>query len=109
MSELGAGRKIFVVITQHVISDGHGHEFVYHSDGRYFASRAGASRYGWRVCESDDFNIGTIVDGRLVAFGWGDWDFGDPSHEDEDGLPHGGYDLLEIQRQALAGFPWSRP
>lgn len=40
----------------------------------------------------DDFNIATLHDGRLVAFGYEDTDFG----PDEDGAPHGGYDLAEI-------------
>ena len=46
-----------------------------------------------------NFNIGTVQDGRLIAFGWMDWNFGDPGHECEDD-PHGGYDLAAIEEQA---------
>lgn len=45
----------------------------------------------------DDFNILTLVGGLPSAFGWGMDDFG----WDDDGVPHGGYDLDEIGRQCL--------
>lgn len=45
----------------------------------------------------DDFNVLTVVAGQPTAFGHGMDDFG----PDEDGVPHGGYCLAEIARQAL--------
>lgn len=50
----------------------------------------------------DDFNIATIVDGRIVAFGWGMDDFG----ADEDGAPFGGHDLVAITRACGLDPPW---
>lgn len=91
--------KSFVVITQHVVGSSGQWSTVYRSDGKTFADRTKAISHGWRVLDHDDFNIGTLVAGQLVAFGWGDKDFG----TDEDGAPHGGYDLHDIQDQALTG------
>ncbi len=42
--------------------------------------------------DHDDFNVLTLVDGKPFAFGYGDKDFG----PEDDGTPHGGYDLDEI-------------
>jgi hypothetical protein len=50
----------------------------------------------------DDFNIATVDDGRLVAFGHGMDDFG----PDDDGVPHGGHDLVEISRACGLDPPW---
>ena len=91
----------FVVITQHVVGSSGQWSTVYRSDGKTFPSREKAIRHGWRVLDHDDFNIGTLSEGRLVAFGWGDKDFG----PDEAGDPHGGYDLSDIQEQT--GWAWS--
>ncbi len=49
----------------------------------------------------DDFNVLTIVDGRPAAFGHNMADFG----PDEDGNPHGGYDLAEIGYRCLTPTP----
>lgn len=45
----------------------------------------------------DDFNVLTLVDGQPAAFGYGMDDFG----PDDDGEPHGGYNLDEIGRRCL--------
>ena len=47
----------------------------------------------------DDFNVATVVDGRVVAFGYDVEDFG----PDEDGAPHNGHDLDEIAQACGLG------
>jgi hypothetical protein len=50
--------------------------------------------------DHDDFNVLTLVDGKPAGFGYGDKDFG----PEDDGTPHGGYNLDEIARACgLAG------
>jgi len=100
-------RRGYVVIVQRIEGNERiGFDAYYYSDLKYFTKRDAAIRHGAREFDSDDFNIGTIEDGRLVAFGWGDWDFGGPGHESEDD-PHGGYDLDEIARQTfIPGRGW---
>lgn len=84
----------YIVITQHVWLNELGHGVDYLWDGLRFTGRQHALDHGYRVFGHDDFNIGTLVDGRLVAFGFGMRDFG----PDRAGDPHGGYDLAEIAR-----------
>lgn len=66
----------------------------YIADGREFADRSEAIRWACDEHGHDDFNIATVREGRLVAFGYGMEDF--PADGDE---PHGGHDLAEIARQ----------
>lgn len=60
--------------------------FHYTSDMERHDDRSMAISHGFTVAESDDFNIGTLEGGRLVAFGWMCRDF-----EDDD--------LTEVARQ----------
>jgi hypothetical protein len=98
-------RRGYVVITQQIEGNERvGFDAYYYSDLKYFTTREAALRHGARERGSDDFNIGTVEDGKLVAFGWGDWDFS-VEHGDEE--PHGGYDLDEIARQTfILGHGW---
>lgn len=85
----------YLIITQHLWLNETGDGVNYATDGREFVNRETALRLATHELGHDDFNIATVVDGRLVAFGWGMNDFG----PDEDGAPHGGHDLDEIARQ----------
>lgn len=85
----------FLIVTQHLWLNETGDGVTYASDGREYVDRAAALIDGQFDLGHDDFNIATVTDGRLTAFGWGMGDF-DP---DEDGTPHGGHDLDEIARQ----------
>lgn len=83
----------YIVIHQRVWMGEHGHGVSFSSDLDQFEDRVEALCHGWDQADSDDFNIGTLnATGSLVAFGFGDTDFG----PDEYGDPHGGYDLAEI-------------
>lgn len=56
----------FVVITQQVEGDPEsGYATYCYSDLKLFDDRKRAIRHGFRVRESDDFNLGTVKDGRL--------------------------------------------
>ena len=41
-------------------------------DGRCFEDKALAVKHGFELCDSDDFNIGVIKDGRLASLWWMD-------------------------------------
>jgi hypothetical protein len=68
------------------------------SDLRRFSRRRDAIQHGFNTSESDDFNIGTLHKGRLIALGWMDDDFGVVQGED-----NGGYDIDEISRALCLG------
>lgn len=85
--------KCYIVILQRAWMNEHGSGVNFSWDRVQTASRHLALTHGYRETGTDDFNIGTLQDGRLVAFGWGEKDFG-PDRGDEE--PHGGYDLAEI-------------
>lgn len=97
-----AAETEYIVVLQRAWMNDSGHGVNYSSDLARFPNRAAAIRHGFGSGESDDFNIATVKGGAIVAFGWMDKDFGD----DEDGEPHGGYDLVEIARAIyLRGAP----
>lgn len=57
----------------HIVGNTHGWETVYHSDLRRYATRAAAISAGFRRADaSDDFNVGRVISGELVWFGWMD-------------------------------------
>lgn len=66
--------------------------------GDPFADRAALVAVTTEELGHDDLNVATLVDARLVAFGWGGNDFG----PDEDGAPHNGHDLNEVARASVA-------
>lgn len=102
-----SNRKRYVVITQQIEGNTRsGFDAYFYSDLKLFDDGDQAMRYGLAQRGSDDFNIGTVLDGRLVAFGCDDWNFGDPGHAEDE--PHGGYDLAEIERQTYMRERWSR-
>jgi hypothetical protein len=84
----------YLVVTQRLWLNETGDGVTYATDGREFINRETAIRWATGDHGHDDFNIATVTDGRLVAFGWGMDDF----PLDEDGCPHG-HDLREIAEQ----------
>lgn len=85
--------RAFIVICQRAWMNEYGSGVNFLWDQIQFGSRHLALTHGYRMTGTDDFNIGTLRDGRLVAFGWGEKDFGLDRGDEE---PHGGYDLVEI-------------
>ena len=79
----------FVVIKTQIVGNPADWSYDYTSDLSLHTDRQAAIDHGWQLYAHDDFNIGTVRDRRLVAFGWGMDDF---APEDCD-------DLAEIERQ----------
>ncbi len=88
----------YIVIVQQAWMNDSGWGVNFNSDMVRFERRADAIKHGFAAEEHDDFNIGTLRNGRLVAFAWMDKDFGVV-----DGEPHGGYDLAAIARELGLG------
>lgn len=85
----------YLIVCQKLWLNDTGSGVDYIADDRDFTDRRAAIRWATDEHGHDDFNIATVRDGRLVAFGSGMDDFG----PDEDGQPHYGHDLAEIGRQ----------
>lgn len=85
----------YQAVTQHLWLNESGHGVDYTPEGEDWAVRQYVIDVAFRDLGHDDFNIATLHDGQLVAFGSGMDDFG----PDEDGSPHGGHDLAEIAGQ----------
>lgn len=68
-----SGKQEFIVICAQVVGSGP-FEVVYNFDGRRFTERKDAIQHGFKIRQSDDFNIGVLsVDGtRLVSIDWMD-------------------------------------
>lgn len=82
------GVRYAVIRTQIVGSpDAWSHSYTW--DGVLLDVRESAQEHGWGTLDHDDFSIGTVKDGRLIAFGFGQHDW---APEDRD-------DLGEIARQ----------
>lgn len=62
----------------------------HNSDLELFTDRQAAIDHGWALHDHDDFNIATIVDGRIVAYGFEHEDFPNPEED---------FDAAEIERQ----------
>jgi hypothetical protein len=62
--------EYIVLCGQVVTSHGLGFQIEYWSDDFRFKSRKEAIKHGFKIRESDDFNIGVIEDGRLVSLDW---------------------------------------
>lgn len=84
----------YLIVVQQLWLNETGHGTDYHRFGRPHADRSKAIQAALDDLDHDDFSVATVVDGRIVAFGWMFDDFGV-----EDGEPHGGHDLAEIARQ----------
>lgn len=47
-----------------------GFETIYGFNGERFATREKAISEGFKIWESDDFNVGVVKDGKLVSLDW---------------------------------------
>lgn len=91
--------KQFLVVCQKAWLNESGHGVDYMPSGPLGTDRAALVAAAFDDLGHDDFNVATVVDGRVVAFGGADRDFG----PDEDGAPHYGHDLGEITRACGLG------
>ena len=64
--------KSYIVILQYLWCNETGGGIEYTSDCVKFDKRDEAIRHGFKLRESDDFNIGVIEDGKLISFDWMD-------------------------------------
>jgi hypothetical protein len=63
----------YIVICQSVVgNDNDGFSIEYTWDGEKFNTSKAAIKHGFKLRESDDFNIGVLQHGRLVQFRWMD-------------------------------------
>ncbi|MCW2477703.1 antitoxin [Candidatus Symbiopectobacterium sp. NZEC135] len=62
--------KKYIVIHQRLWCNESGHGIQYSSDIEEFSTRNEAISSGFKITESDDFNIGVIENGLLVSFDW---------------------------------------
>lgn len=60
----------FIVILQSCLCSGGPITMHYGWDGDRFATRAAAIKEGFKLRDSDDFNIGVVEGDRLVSFDW---------------------------------------
>ncbi|ENZ7824045.1 antitoxin [Klebsiella pneumoniae] len=74
--------KSYIVILQYLWCNETGVGIEYTSDCIKFDKRDKAIRHGFKLRESDDFNIGVIEGGKLISFDWMD----KPVGESEDTL-----------------------
>ncbi|HGO5766838.1 TPA: antitoxin [Klebsiella pneumoniae] len=74
--------KSYIVILQYLWCNETGGGIEYTSDCVKFDKRDKAIRHGFKLRESDDFNIGVIEAGKLISFDWMD----KPVGESEDTL-----------------------
>lgn len=74
--------KSYIVILQYLWCNETGGGIEYTSDYIKFDKRDKAIRHGFKLRESDDFNIGVIEAGKLISFDWMD----KPVGESEDTL-----------------------
>lgn len=61
----------------------------YYWDGVFHEEKESAIRSGFEYADSDDFNIGHVVDGVLVWFGWMDKQFTEREDYLEPAKQHG--------------------
>jgi hypothetical protein len=65
--------ETFVTITSQVVgNDRSGFKVEHYWDGQSFPVKAQAITNGFRLAESDDFNVGVVKAGRLVSLWWMD-------------------------------------
>ncbi|YAW68096.1 antitoxin [Morganella morganii] len=60
----------YIYICAQAYCNDHGSGIEYYTDYERFDNRNGAIKNGWEQRESDDFNIGVLVNGRLVSVDW---------------------------------------
>ncbi len=60
----------FIVILQSAWCNENGTGVCYNSDLEEFDTRKGAIKHGFELRDSDDFNIGVVINGCLSSFDW---------------------------------------
>lgn len=75
--------KTYMWVATQIVGNPENWSHSYTNHGQQLTTRAAANRAGWKALDHDDFNIATIEDGKVIAFGWGMDDF---SSEDCDDL-----------------------
>ena len=68
--ELRVPKTEYIVICAQAWCNASGYGIVHGWDGERFSDRAAAIKHGFKVRESDDFNIGVLVKGRLKSLDW---------------------------------------
>lgn len=69
----------YIVLCGHAWMNDQGSGITYDWDRRTFSTRQDAIDHGFTLNRSDDFNIGTVVGGKLTAIGWMDKDHDTPA------------------------------
>lgn len=64
--------KQFIAIFAHAWCNDSGHGIGYDSTLLIHETREGAIEEGYQSRNSDDFNVGVVVDGKLVSLDWMD-------------------------------------
>jgi len=65
--------ETFIVLIGRVVgNEDAGFDIVTYWDGRQFAAKPDAVSHGFRLAESDDFQIGVVAGGRLASVWWMD-------------------------------------
>lgn len=72
--------KSYIVICQSAWMNEHGFGINYDWDHQRFSTRKQAIRHGWRLRDTDDFNVGVVEGENLVSFDW----MTEPVGEDDD-------------------------
>jgi hypothetical protein len=62
-------------------NDRDGFKVVHSWDGHRFADKAEAVSNGFRLAESDDFNVGVVEKGKLASVWWMDEQINEPPEE----------------------------
>ena len=71
--------ETYVTIVASVIgNDKDGFRIAHHWDGQSFPVKAQAVSNGFRLAQSDDFNVGVVKDGRLASLWWMDEQINEP-------------------------------
>lgn len=70
--------EYITIVGAAVGNDRDGFKVVHHWDGQRFATKPEAVANGFRVAESDDFNVGIVRGRRLASIWWMDERIGEP-------------------------------
>lgn len=75
--------KLYIVIIQRAWCNEGGHGIEYSSDLIHYETRKDAISHGFKLVDSDDFNIGVIETGKLASFDWMDKPVGENGESDD--------------------------
>ncbi len=60
----------YVVVVSRFVGDEHSSRLERYPDSERFQSRKAAIKHGYKMCDSDDFNIAELNGDTLVRFWW---------------------------------------